>query len=586
MNNQSQNNRPVRVAIYTRKSVEDAEEKQFNSIDAQRAMCESFVAAKAAENWVALPERYDDYGFSGGDLERPAYQRLIRDCEKGLIDKILVFRIDRMTRSTKDFCTFDERMKELDIGFTSVSEPFVDTSSPMGELVVNLIVSFGQWERKTIQERIRKHCRTALEQGFFVGGVAPYGYQVKDQVLVPDPATAPHVTHIFRLYLELGSTKKVAAQLASEHIDRSPGRPWTTQSVYNCLRNVRYVGDAKCASGIVKGKQPALITRDLFEKVQSRFKETPPERAARTESPEAALFRGLVFCGHCKKQMTYHWSRKDSLGVRKYGYFMCQQDARQPTSTCPIRHVSVQTVQDAVEREMETVILSSTTLLVAAANMTAFTPEQITTGLRRHTFWQNLSTGDRKIIYRLFIHSITIFKESLELRMNLPIKEAKKELERSGYLPATPAPDAPVCIDDEGYIFAKLPVAFRTISGRKQIVKLDAGGVSSASASMPTKQALANLAQGAVIKAIAKGIAWMKMIDKGEVKSINELADKVEVERHYVIHTLRLATLSPRIIRAALKGDLPDGFSLEKVRKVETDDWAEQERLLGFKEVG
>lgn len=583
MNNEN-NNRPVRVAIYTRKSVEDADEKQFNSIDALRAMCESFIAAKVAENWVALPERYDDYGYSGGDLDHPAYQRLIRDCEKGLIDKILVFRIDRMTRSTKDFCSFDERMKELDVGFTSVSEPFVDTSSPMGELVVNLIVSFGQWERKTIQERIRKHCRTAIEQGFFIGGVAPYGYQVKDQVLVPDPVTSKHVPHIFRLYLDCCSTKKVAAKLAEEHIDRLPGRPWTTQSVYNCLRNIRYVGDAKTATGIVRGKQPALITRDLWDKVQARLQMSKPERAAatRTESPEAALFRGLVFCGHCKKQMSYHWSRKDSLGVRKYGYFMCQQDARQPTSTCPVRHVSVQTVQDAIEREMETVMLSSTALLVSAANLTAYTPEQIVTGLRRHTFWQNLSTGDRKIIYRLFIHSITIFKDSLELRMNLPIPEAKNELTQSSYLPATPAPDAPVCIDDEGYLFSKIAVAFRTISGRKQIVKVG----ESASAPMPTKQALANLAQGAVIKAIAKGIAWMKMIDKGEVKSINELAERVEVERHYVIHTLRLATLSPRIIRAALTGDLPDGFSLEKVRKVETDDWAEQEKQLGFKEVG
>ena len=126
--------KPVRVAIYTRKSVEDTEDKQFNSIDAQRQMCESFIAAKAAEGWVALPDRFDDYGYSGGDLDRPAYQRLIAECEQGKIDKIIVFRIDRMTRSTKDFCEFDEKMKKLGVGFTSVSEPFVDTSSPMGEL--------------------------------------------------------------------------------------------------------------------------------------------------------------------------------------------------------------------------------------------------------------------------------------------------------------------------------------------------------------------------------------------------------------------------------------------------------------------
>ena len=156
------NGKTIRVAIYTRKSVEDSEEKQFNSIDAQRQMCESFIAAKAAEGWIALPERFDDYGYSGGNLERPAYQRLMAQCEQGLIDKIIVFRIDRMTRSTKGFCEFDEKMKKLGVGFTSVSEPFVDTSSPMGELVVNLLVSFGQWERKTIQERIQRHFRTAL----------------------------------------------------------------------------------------------------------------------------------------------------------------------------------------------------------------------------------------------------------------------------------------------------------------------------------------------------------------------------------------------------------------------------------------
>ena len=577
MNNHSQATRPVRVAIYTRKSVEDAEDKQFNSIDAQRAMCESFIAAKAAENWVALPERYDDYGYSGGDLNRPAYQRLVADCEKGMIDKVLVFRIDRLSRSVRDFADFDERMKELEVGFTSVSEPFVDTSSPMGELVMNMIVSFGQWERKTIAERIRKHCRTAIEQGFFVGGVAPYGYEVKDQVLVPDPKTAPHVPHIFKLYLETGSVKQTAAKLTEEGIERFPGRPWTMQSVHNLLRNVRYVGDANSQGKIVKGRQPALIPRDLWNKVQGRLKVVARDPGKRTANPETLLYQGLVFCGHCKKQMSYHWSRKDTLGIRKYGYFVCQQDMRQGVSTCPVRHVSVTTVQDTIERELESVLLASTTMLVAAANATTLTPEQIVTGLRRHTFWQNLTTADRRIIYRLFIHSITIFKDAIELRLRLPAPEVRKELVKEKYLAATPAPDAPVCIDDEGYLFVKMPVAFRTISGKKKICV-----TATSSPSVPPK----DLAQGAILKAIAKSLAWMKMIDEGKVTSVSDLAAKVDLERHYVLHTLRLATLSPRIIRAALKGDLPDGFSLEKVRKVETDDWAEQEKLLGFKEVG
>ena len=571
--------KPVRVAIYTRKSVEDAEDKAFNSIDAQRQMCESFIAAKAAEGWVALPERFDDYGYSGGDLNRPAYRRLIGQCEQGLIDKIIVFRIDRMTRSTKDFCEFDEKMKKLGIGFTSVSEPFVDTSSPMGELVVNLIVSFGQWERKTIQERIQRHFRTALDQGYFVGGVPPYGYKVENQNLVPDPATAKNVPHIFKLFLQLKATKKVAAQLQREGIERFPGRPWTMQSVHNCLRNVRYVGDASNHGKIVKGRQKPLVTRELWDKVSGLLKESATTPAKRVPCPETALFQGLVFCGHCKRPMTYRWSKKDTLGVRKYSYFVCQQDMRKGISTCPVRHVSVTTVQDVVEQELETVMLASTALLVAAANATTFTPEQIVAGFRRHSFWQELSSGDRRIIYRLFIRSITVFKSNLELRMNLPVPDAVDELKRTRYIPKDAQPDADIHLEESECLFVKVPVAFRTISGRKQIVKHG----KEAAPAKPTQQQLNTaMAQGTVLKSFAKAIAWMKLIDEGKATSISQLAELVGVDRHFVLHTLRLATLSPRIVRAALSGELPDGFSLQKVRKIETDDWEEQERLLGF----
>ena len=571
--------KPVRVAIYTRKSVEDAEDKAFNSIDAQRQMCESFIAAKAAEGWIALPERFDDYGYSGGDLNRPAYRRLISQCEQGLIDKIIVFRIDRMTRSTKDFCEFDEKMKKLGIGFTSVSEPFVDTSSPMGELVVNLIVSFGQWERKTIQERIQRHFRTALDQGYFVGGIPPYGYKVENQNLVPDPDTAKNVPRIFKLFLQHRSAKKVAAQLQSEGIERFPGRPWTIQSIHNCLRNVRYVGDANSHGKIVKGRQRPLITRDLWDKVNGMLKVSVNKPAKRSACPETVIFQGLVFCGHCKRPMSYRWSKKNTLGVRKYAYFVCQQDMRKGVSTCPIRHVSVTTVQDAVEQELESVMLASTAMLVAAANATSFTPEQIVAGFRRHTFWQGLSSADRQIIYRLFLRSITVFRSSLELRMNLPVPGVADELKRTHYIPTNAQPDGDIHLEEAECLFVKVPVAFRTISGRKQIIK----DGDSAAPAKPTQQQLnTTMAQGTVLKSFAKAIAWMKMIDEGKAASISQLAELVGTDRRYVLYTIRLATLSPRIIRAALSGDLPDGFSLQKVRKIETDDWEEQERLLGF----
>ena len=252
---------------------------------------------------------------------------------------------------------------------------------------------------------------------------------------------------------------------------------------------------------------------------------------------------------------------------------------RKGISTCPVRHVSVTTVQGVIEQELETIMLASTALLIAAANATTFTPEQIVAGFRRHTFWQELALEDRRIIYRLFIRSITVFKSSLELRMNLPVPDAVDELKRTRYIPKDAQPDGDVHLEEAECLFVKVPVAFRTISGRKQIVK---DGKAAAPAK-PSQQLLNTaMAQGTVLKSFAKAIAWMKLIDEGRAASISQLAELVGVDRHFVLHTLRLATLSPRIVRAALSGDLPDGFSLQKVRKIETDDWEEQERLLGF----
>jgi len=201
------------------------------------------------------------------------------------------------------------------------------------------------------------------------------------------------------------------------------------------------------------------------------------------------------------------------------------------------------------------------------------------TGFRRYSFWQGLTTVNRRTIYRLMLKSITVFKTALELRVILPDDGAREELVRSHYLPKDAPEDSDVRMEAEGCLYVKVPVAFRTVSGRKQIIRPGVG----AAGDRPSQQMLnEELAQGSILKAFAKAFVWMKMIDEGKVTSLSQLAEEVGLERHYVIHTLRLATLSPRIIRAALSGELPDGFSLQKVRKVETDDWEEQERQLGF----
>ena len=235
--------RKLRCAVYTRKSSEEGLDMEFNSLDAQREACEAYVASQKAEGWLLVPDRYDDGGFSGGTLERPALQRLIADIEAKRVDVVVVYKIDRLSRSLMDFAKLVEVFDRNSVTFVSVTQSF-NTTTSMGRLTLNILLSFAQFEREVIGERIRDKFAASRKKGMWMGGFVPLGYDVKDRKLVVNDAEAATVRAIFQRFLRIGSMTKLTVALRSEGMRTKGGRPVDKGYLYRILNNRVYLGEA------------------------------------------------------------------------------------------------------------------------------------------------------------------------------------------------------------------------------------------------------------------------------------------------------------------------------------------------------
>jgi len=257
-----------RCAIYTRKSSEEGLEMEFNSLDAQREACSAYTASQKAEGWALLRDSYDDGGFSGGTLERPALKRLLADIEAGLIDVVVVYKIDRLSRSLMDFARLVEVFDRNDVTFVSVTQSF-NTTTSMGRLTLNILLSFAQFEREVIGERIRDKVAASRKRGMWMGGVVPLGYEVKDRKLVVNPTEAALVRQIFKRFVLLGSVTLVVRELQAEHRLTKRSKPFDKGIVYKLINNRVYVGQAVHKGTAYLGEHAPIIERGLFDKVQA-----------------------------------------------------------------------------------------------------------------------------------------------------------------------------------------------------------------------------------------------------------------------------------------------------------------------------
>jgi site-specific DNA recombinase len=347
----------VRCAVYTRKSTEEGLQQEFNSLDAQRESAEAFIRSQAHEGWNCLTDRYDDGGFTGGNMERPALQRLLTDIGAGKIDLVVCYKVDRLSRSLLDFAKMMAAFEEQGVSFVSVTQQF-NTATSMGRLVLNVLLSFAQFEREIIAERTRDKVAATRRKGKWAGGTPLLGYDLDPRggrLLVNEEETA-RVRTIFALYLEHQALLPVVQELErrgwvgkrwqTRKGRTRGGRPFTKTSLYRLLTNVVYAGKVRYKDEVHDGEQPALIDPDAFGRVQALLRCHGPEVGAPSPHRFSSLLKGLLRCVPCDCAMTpAHTTRK---GSQRYRYYVCSGAQKRGWQTCPSKSIPAAQIEELV----------------------------------------------------------------------------------------------------------------------------------------------------------------------------------------------------------------------------------------------
>ncbi len=335
--------RKLRCAIYTRKSSEEGLEQEFNSLHAQREACEAYIASQRSEGWVVVRDPYDDGGVSGGTLERPALKQLLDDIEDGLVDVVVVYKIDRLSRSLMDFARLVEVFDRNGVTFVSVTQSF-NTTTSMGRLTLNILLSFAQFEREVTAERIRDKIRASRQKGMWMGGIVPLGYRVDSRKLVVEEAEAATVRMIFERFVSIGSATVLAKALAAEDVRTRSGKLIDKGFLYKLLNNRVYIGEAVHKGESYPGEHQGIIDRALWDKVHAILQTSPRRRASNTRAQTPALLKGLIF-GPDGAAFSPTHTRK---GGKLYRYYVSQSVLKRGADACPIGRVPAAEVETAV----------------------------------------------------------------------------------------------------------------------------------------------------------------------------------------------------------------------------------------------
>jgi len=350
----------VRCAIYTRKSTDEGLDQAFNTLDAQREAAEAFINSQRHEGWVVLPQKYDDGGYTGANMERPALRRLLEDVKAGVASCVVVYKVDRLTRSLLDFARIMEVLDRHGATFVSVTQQF-NTTSSLGRLTLNILLSFAQFEREMIAERTRDKMGAARRKGKWVGGNLVLGYDVAPRggALVVNEEEAQRVRAIFALYLEYGSLMPVIEELDRRgwHVKawttregrRVGGKPFTKNRLYNLLTNVIYLGKVDYGGRIYDGEHARIVDDQTWNQVQELLNRNGRRGGRNVASRHGALLKGIVRCASCEVGMVHTYTNK---GNRLYRYYVCVKAHQRGWNHCATRSVSAPALESAVVEQI------------------------------------------------------------------------------------------------------------------------------------------------------------------------------------------------------------------------------------------
>ena len=361
-------NKTLRCAIYTRKSHEEGLEQEFNSLDAQRESGEAYIESQRMQGWQMLPDRYDDGGFSGGTMERPALHRLLTDIDAGKVDVIVVYKIDRLSRSLIDFMKMIELFNEKGVSFVSVTQHF-STTDPTGRMFLGILITFAQYEREVIAERIRDKVAAAKRRGKYCGGVLILGYDVdrgKKKLLV-NQEEARIVQYISRRFIQLGSARKLVQELNEQGYRTKSwttkkgkvreGTEWNTAHIYRLLNNRVYIGEISHKDQNYPGEHEAIIDRATWNKVQAILADSKTVKVSIARTKMVAPLKGVIRCGHCDCSMGPTYTQKNG---RHYTYYLCEKDSKRAVSRCPLKRLPAGEIEHAVVQQLSAVFRTPT----------------------------------------------------------------------------------------------------------------------------------------------------------------------------------------------------------------------------------
>ncbi len=535
------NDKKIRCAIYTRKSTEEGLEQEFNSLQAQREACESYIKSQKHENWQLLPTEYDDGGYSGGNMERPALKRLLLDVKEGLVDIIVVYKIDRLTRSLMDFSKIVEVLDKHNASFVSITQHF-NTTTSMGRLTLNMLLSFAQFEREVTGERIRDKISASKKKGMWMGGKPPLGYYRKDKKIYPDEEKAILINNIFKKYIELKSTTLLKDWLKEQ------GRNISVGNLNYILRNKAYIGLVGHKGTWYQGEHQGIIDISLFEQAQAVMVANHINR--QHYDPKKSLLSGKLYDDK-GNAMSPSWST--GCSGKTYRYYVSQAIIRkEPSKLGKISKVSLSQLESFIDSWFEQFLREKAKIHSYIQHFEVAKQKKILKLLSSYTITRSI---EKALIKRVQLNpnevEITLHVEQVVELFNAIYENREMHQLKTEELKTEN-------VYTEPYHIGTIANGEKIIVG--QFVE-------------PKKRSNTEL-----IKILNQAYTWHQDVINGASTQGIAKRDKVCVQ--YVRRILNLSFLSPKIVRAILNGTQPADCTLKKLLSIKSSNWKEQEQLF------
>lgn len=562
----------TRCAIYTRKSSEEGLEQAFNSLHAQREACEAYIMSQRHEGWTAIPTLYDDGGFSGGTLERPALKALLAEIKAGKVDVVVVYKIDRLTRSLFDFAKIVEIFDAQKVSFVSVTQSF-NTTTSMGRLTLNVLLSFAQFEREVTGERIRDKVAASKKKGMWMGGNVPIGYDIKDRKLAINEAEAQTVRTIFDRYVKLGSVRKLKAEIdclglrtkarASDHEAKAhEGLPFRIGHLYTILRNPLYTGKVHHKGETYEGEHPAIIEQEVWDGVRQQLAANDVRRKSGTSSKEPSLLAGLIYDGDGNRMTPSHAVKNG----KRYRYYLTNKlisgrDLKPDKGLRLPAHEVEGHVVTAICR-----FLGNSQRMTAEVCIGGETPSMMAEIIAEAKVL-NQALGDdsnqeRHQTIRGLIHEVRVLDGGIRIALDRRAVLLQLGIARDKDT------DQEVDSEAKDLIVLEITTELKRLGREKRLI---------VAAHAPETNP-----DPILIKAIARAHRWFGMLKTGEPGSISEIARLESTPRTYVSRLIPLAFLAPDITTAILEGRQPVELTLDRLLNIMPLPlaWDEQRKLI------